>query len=187
MSTPLKPFIEMVKKQNFTILDTETTGLKNAEICQIAIIRSTGEILLDTLVKPTKPIPHDAWRIHGISDETVKDAEGWGSVGQEVYKILSKHENVVVYNAVFDRHMIYSSEEHVGIEKQNWNALTTWWCAMNAYAEIFGDWNEYHQSYKWVRLATAANNMNVDASNLHSALGDCQTTLALVQAMALTE
>ena len=81
--------------------------------------------------------------------------------------------------------MIYSSEEHIGIQKQNWKALINWHCAMEAYAELYGDWNDYHQSYRWQKLSDAARVMNIKASNLHSALGDCQTTLAVIQAMAI--
>ncbi len=187
MSTQLKPFIDMVKKQDYIILDTETTGLKNAEICQIAIIKHTGEILLDTLVAPTKPIPHEAWRVHGISDEDVADAPRWGHVGQAVWAILSEHDNLVVYNAKFDRHMIHSSDEHVGIQKQLWKERVSWHCAIEAYAELRGEWNEYHHSYRWQSLSAAAHQMHITASNLHSALGDCQTTLALVQAMAIAK
>lgn len=55
---------------NYIILDTETTGLDNtAEIVEISVINDQGEVLLDTLIKPTKPIPGDATAIHGITNE----------------------------------------------------------------------------------------------------------------------
>ncbi|KKM97299.1 hypothetical protein LCGC14_1169440 [marine sediment metagenome] len=185
MSTQLKTFLDMVKRQDYLVLDTETTGLKNAEICQIAIINHTGEILLNTLVQPTKPIPHEAWRIHGISDEMVADAPPWGIVGQAAWVILSEHDNLVVYNAKFDRHMLYSSDEHVGVQKQLWKERISWHCAMENYAEFYAHWCQRRQSWKWQTLTNAAVQMSLDINNAHSALGDCQTTLALIQAMAL--
>lgn len=41
------------------ILDTETTGLHDAEIVQIAVIDHAGTVLLDTLVNP--PHPEREW------------------------------------------------------------------------------------------------------------------------------
>jgi len=58
---------------NPLILDTETTGL-DGEICEIAVIDLTGNVLINTLVKPTTSIPEDVIGIHGISDETVREA-----------------------------------------------------------------------------------------------------------------
>lgn len=175
--------LDVVRKHNYIILDTETTGLKNAEICEIAIINNKGEILLDTLVKPKKSIPKQAWAIHGITDTSVKNASGWESVRIVLYDILSEYENLVVYNAKFDRHMIYSSDEHIGVKEQGWKSLLDWHCAMEAYAEFHGDWNQYHQSFRWQKLGDAVTQMKIPPSNLHSALGDCKMTLELVQAM----
>ena len=57
------------------ILDTETTGLGDeAEICEIAVIRQDGSVVLDTLVRPTGKISEDATRVHGITDADVRDA-----------------------------------------------------------------------------------------------------------------
>ncbi len=187
MATKLKAFMDMTKTAGYLILDIETTGLKNAEVCEIAIIKHTGEILLDTLVKPTKPIPKAAWSVHGISDGRVAEAPGWEQVSDDVRDILSAHDNLIVYNAKFDRHMMYSSDEHIGVDHVAWKELISCHCAMEAYAEYFGEWNEYQQSYRWQRLGAAARQMQITANNLHSALADCQTTLAIVQAMAIAK
>jgi DNA polymerase-3 subunit epsilon len=44
---------EQLIKDDWAIVDTETTGLYDAEIVEIAIVGITGKNLLDTLVKPT--------------------------------------------------------------------------------------------------------------------------------------
>ena len=77
-------FYETIAARNFCVLDTETTGLKDAEICQIAIIDHTGEVLFNTLVKPVKPIPSDAVRVHGITNEQVQNAPSWAEVAPKV-------------------------------------------------------------------------------------------------------
>ena len=66
-------------------LDTETTGLDpRAEIVEIALIDHDGAVLLESLVKPTRPIPQDATRIHRITDGMVADAPTAGEVSAGV-------------------------------------------------------------------------------------------------------
>ena len=56
------------------VIDTETTGVgSQAEVCEIAIVGRTGETVVDTLVRPGRPIPSEATRIHGITNAAVAD------------------------------------------------------------------------------------------------------------------
>ena len=59
-------------------LDTETTGLDpdHDELLEIAIVDDSGEVLLDTLIKPStnNPVWPEAEAIHGIAPEMVADA-----------------------------------------------------------------------------------------------------------------
>ena len=181
--TYFKKFVDMARTGDYLILDTETTGLRHAEICQIAIIDKFGDIKLVAYVKPTKPIPADASAIHGITDEMVAKAPGWHVITHQVQAILKATPNLIVYNANFDRHTMHSSAEHAGIGKVEWKEITNWWCAMEAYAPYAGDWNEYHQSYRWQKLTRAAHLENVEITNAHNALGDCLMTLGVVKAM----
>ena len=51
------------------IFDTETAGLyEDAEIVEISGISGDGEVLLDTLVNPTRSVLYDANWIHRICD-----------------------------------------------------------------------------------------------------------------------
>jgi DNA polymerase III subunit epsilon len=107
-------FVSMIQGDDYLVLDTETTGLHDGEIVQIAIINQSGDVLLDTFVKPVYTIPADATRIHGITDAMVKDAPGWADVLPVVYTLLNgKH--VVIYNAVYDRKMMHQSSEKAGV------------------------------------------------------------------------
>lgn len=175
----LATLYKVVKESPFVILDTETTGLHQGEICQIAIIDSGGKTLLDTLIRTANPIPFDATRIHGITDDQVKDAPGWADIAPRARAIV-EGKAVVVYNAVYDRKMMHQSAEAVGMEKIDWKEISTWVCAMEAYAEFHGEWNDYHQSYRWQRLSVAAANCGVDVKDAHNALGDCLMTLGVV-------
>lgn len=180
--SPLAALRAVVDLENFVVLDTETTGLNDGEICQIAIIDHKGNTLLDQLVKPTRPIPFDAQRIHGIGNDQVKGAPGWAEVAPRVVEILTG-KDVIVYNAVYDRKMMHKSAEYAGIEKIDWKALSPWYCAMEAYAEFYGEWNDYRQSFRWQKLSFAAQQCSVEVKNAHNALGDCLMTLGVVRYM----
>ncbi|MNI49366.1 hypothetical protein D3C73_1039750 [compost metagenome] len=56
---------------------------------------------------------------------------------------------------------------------------------MLAYAEFYGDWNEYKNSYRWKKLSDAAAQQRVVIDGqAHRALSDVQMTLGVIRAMA---
>ena len=158
-------------------------GIRFPEIiCQIAIIDDRGELLMHEYVKPVNGIPDSAVRIHGISDEIVSYAPGWGQIAPKVLEIVNGRD-VIIYNAVYDRKMMHQSAEACGIEKVNWKELANFWCAMEAYAEFYGDWNDYFGSYRYQKLTDAARRFGVTTQGAHSALADCRMTLRVIKAM----
>lgn len=179
----LEAFKAMIRRGNYLVLDTETTGLERGEIVQIAVIDAAGSVLLDTLIKPINPIPGDASRIHHIYDDDVADAPSWALISPQLEKLLTGRD-VVIYNAVYDRKMMHQSAEAAGLPKTDWKSLARFWCAMETFAELYGDWNEYRQSYRWQKLTTAASYYRLPVVDAHSALGDCLMTLAVVKRMA---
>lgn len=182
----LKNFRNALTDKNFLVLDTETTGLYEGEIVQIAIINSAGENLLDTLVKPKLPIPADATAIHGITDEMVKDAPGWPEIAPKIQEILNG-QLLVVYNAVYDRKMMHQTAERHNLPKIEWKEICSWHCAMEAYAEYFGDYNSYRNSYRWQKLVVAARNCGQPTDDAHDALADCLMTLSVTKHMLKAE
>lgn len=168
---------------DFVILDTETTGLhSDAEICAIAVIDKTGAALLDTLVKPTQPIPSGATRIHGITDATVADAPTFGQVYDTLLMAVGG-KRCVIYNASYDVRLLHQSEQWYQqrvdsawdcMEQDGWERMAVWDDAMARYAAYCGEWNEWHGNYRYQKLPGGD----------HSALGDCKATLALVKRMA---
>lgn len=175
----LARFVSALRGQPFLVLDTETTGLHRGEICQIAILNHEGNILLNTLVKPMNSIPMDAYGVHGISDEMVQDAPTWAEIAPQVLDIIS-NQNLVVYNATYDRKMMHQSGEAAGMPRIEWKEHARWYCAMIAFAEHYGDWNDYHGNYRWQKLSTAAIMSGMDTNGAHDALVDCLMTLHVV-------
>lgn len=167
------------------ILDTETTGLHRGEICQIAVIGVDGTVHLDQYVKPVYPIPVDAYRIHGIDNTMVADAEGWSDVAPRLKQLLSNRE-LVIYNAEYDVKIMHCSAQFAGMERIDWRQLASCHCAMLQYAEFYGDWNNYRNDYRWQKLTDACAQQRIPPPDApaHSALGDCLRTLSLLKAMA---
>jgi len=175
--------METVKSNHFVVLDTETTGLgTNAEIVSISVIDHTGAALVDTLVKPARPIPADATRIHGITDEMVKDAPTWTAVRGRVISAIGDND-LIIYNRDYDVRIMDQCDVIYGIPDSPWYYYPAH-CAMEWYAEKWGDWNDYHQSYRWQKLTIAMYQQGLPVVDAHHALGDCLMTLSLLRKFA---
>lgn len=150
------------------ILDTETTGLEG-EIIELSIIDTSGNVLFDSLIRPIEPIPADATRIHGITNEDVIDAPTWLEAWPVISCLLKSASRVVIYNADFDiARMAFSCV----LSDLNWSKEFQAQCAMEEYARWYGEYSDHHGSFRWQRL-----------NGGHRALGDCQATLEKIKAM----
>jgi DNA polymerase III epsilon subunit-like protein len=178
--------IQKTYDQGFIVLDTETTGLgKDAEIIEVSMVGCDGRVLLNTLVKPVKPIPDDAIAIHGITNEMVEDAPTWGEVRGQIGWLLVTHPYpLVIYNADYDTRLIVQTEVIHGGRHFSTSVFDAV-CLMRLYAEIYQEPNPHDLGYKWQKLTNACDQMGIDSSQFlaHRALGDCQMTLALIDAL----
>lgn len=161
--------LQRLNNQNILILDTETTGLYDAEIVDVAIINIAGDPVVNTLIKPKDPIPFEASRIHGITDKTVIDAP----IFPDIYPFIKsaiEGQDVLIYNSAFDTEILkYNCDLH-GLPRIEYNPE----CIMLPYSEYVGEWSDYWGNWKWQRLP----------GGNHRALGDCQAALKVLQRMA---
>ena len=158
---------------SWVILDTETTGLgPQAEVVQIGVINGRGDVLMDNvLVRPKGRIEPDAARIHHITEEMVANAPSFLEVLPRLQDI-ARNKLLVIYNAEYDlRLLVQSAHAHNTMPYLPYGGYD---CAMLRYAEWVGQWNDYHNSFRWQKLAGGD----------HSALGDCIATLAIIEKMA---
>ena len=176
--------VEVVRRNNFIIIDTETTGLdEQAQIVQIAAVDASGRVLIDSLVKPTCPIPPRVTDIHGIHDADVINAPSWGDLWRLVAAI-SAYRDVIAFNASFDIRMLRQSFEQNG-DFEDWMAFERGMgevvCAMRAYAEHWRAPSSRRRSFRWQSLGNACTQQGIRIENAHNALGDCLMTYALVK------
>jgi DNA polymerase-3 subunit epsilon len=149
--------------EDFLILDTKTTGLQG-EIVEIAIIDRQRNVLFDSLIKPTVPIPEEVIAIHGITNEAVKNAPNWFDVWDTVRMVL-QGKKILIYNADFDEQMIFHSCAAHGIPFTPLGSE----CVMKTYADYVG-------SDRWLKLSDASGECTQ-----HRALDDCFSVLSLLQ------
>ena len=162
-----------IPAHHWIILDTETTGLDEyAEVIQIGVTDGAGNVLMDNVMcKPLRPIPAEATAIHQITNQMMKGAAPFQSTW-DILTRIAYGKIVVVFNAAYDRRLLIQSASRLLLPEPLLPAR--WECAMLKHAEWFGEWNDYHGSFRWQKLQGGD----------HSALGDCIATLETIKKMA---
>lgn len=93
---------------NEVFLDTETTGLSyndGHKIVEIACIETedlipTGKIF-HKLINPKRNMPASAFKIHGLSEEFLKDKKTFDQVADDFLSFI-KEKKIIIHNASFD-------------------------------------------------------------------------------------
>jgi DNA polymerase III subunit epsilon len=144
-------------------LDTETTGLDgNAEIVEICAIDHDGSILVDTLVKPTRRIPSDAVRIHGITNEMVASAPDWPDAWLKVEAVL-QNRYAAIYNDDFDIRMLKQTHRNNGM---------AWQPPFKRTLDVMKLYADFRDLPRWVSLEVAGGQCGIPLPNSHRALAD---------------
>jgi DNA polymerase-3 subunit epsilon len=89
-------------------LDTETTGLSFKEghkIVEIACIETNDLIpsgkVFHKLINPKRSVPNEAFKVHGFSEEFLKDKETFFEIADEFLTFI-KGKKIIIHNAPFD-------------------------------------------------------------------------------------
>ncbi len=164
----------LIQRNDWVILDTETTGLdEKSEVIQIAILSPDNEVLLNTYVKPinVREIPAALTAVHGISMKMLAEAPLISDLLPKLEALL-EGKLIVCFNAAFDIRLL---KQTIAMSSGRGNYLRLRSdCAMEAYSKFAGEWSDSKLDYKWQKLP----------SGDHSALGDCRATLAVIRQMA---
>lgn len=169
---------EVVANEATIFLDTETCGKENdSQVCDIGIVAIDGTVLLDQLVRPSIPIPADASRIHGITNEMVEGAPTWREIHDRVAGIIDGRLTVI-YNRAYDRAILKNEAKRDGRELDMHSE-----CAMLAFGQFDGTPGFRAGEFKWHRLESAVQRFGIVPGG-HRALADAMATRSLVLAMA---
>jgi DNA polymerase III subunit epsilon len=160
---------ELLASQDWVILDTETTGLYNADIIELAVIDSGKKSLFNTRIKPTIPITDGAYNVHGISENDLVNCPSFPDVYKQL-KAVIENKLVLIYNSDFDAPLLHDNCVKHGLKPIKFKSL----CVMLLYAQWVGEWSDYWGSFRWQKLPGGD----------HSALGDCVACLDCLEEMA---
>jgi ATP-dependent DNA helicase DinG len=94
-------------EDEIAFLDLETTGFDaiRDEIIEAAVVVARGPEVLErwsTLVRPTRPIPHETTQLTGIDDGAVADAPAIEQAACDLAAVVGQRP-IVAHNAGFDR------------------------------------------------------------------------------------
>ena len=164
-TTPARTWANNMLTGSTLILDTETTGLDPAaQVIQIAIVDMQGDVMFDSLIRPSCAISPGAGVVHGITMMMLRNAPTIIEVLPALHKILGGHA-VVIYNADFDTRILRQTCAAFG-QNVDWVWRMNTQCAMKMYAQLVG-------GGRWQRLEGGD----------HTAVGDCLAVLALLKRM----
>lgn len=159
-------------------LKVETTGIgPRDEVVEIAIIHAvTGDVLLNSLVKPSFRYPmHDKLK-HGLTYDMLAEAP----LATELYlHVALQGKKVIVYGKDFARKMIgqsYAAQGGVFMPNEGRDHDVTWHCAMTLYGAYEGVMSAYGNDYKWWKFDDALDNLHINNEKRnHRALEEAKT------------
>jgi DNA polymerase-3 subunit epsilon len=163
---------------NFVVFEIEATGpnpTEGDEIVAIAAVRVVNRrILTDetfhALVNPGRPIPREAVRRHGITEQQVRDRPGIAAVLPQ-FKAFIGNAVLVGHHAGRQLTFLRQKEPAGGVRFDNpvldIRLLSLW----------------LHGQHADHSLNSVARRLGIAAIDRHTALGDCLTTAAVLVAM----
>lgn len=162
-------------------LDTETTGLGSSdEIIEMAIVDDDNQILFQSFVKPSRPIPADASRIHGITNEMVAKSQAWPILWPQIRNFLT-NRTAVIYNQEFDIRLMQQSFMAYKMQmKDRIDAFDL----MLLYGQFRGEWDPKYRHWKYHSLDAAGKQCRIPLPNAHRAAADSLLSRALLHYIA---
>ncbi len=108
------------------VLDTETTGLDPSQGDRIVEIGGvelnnhmpTGRTYHE-YINPERPMPPDAFAVHGLSDEFLADKPLFATIGQGFLDFIGDAK-LVIHNAAFDVRFLNAELGRLGLQQIPW-------------------------------------------------------------------
>ncbi|MFL6089416.1 MAG: exonuclease domain-containing protein [Aeromicrobium sp.] len=123
------------------------------------------------LVNPGVPIPPEAARVHGITEEMLVDApssaEGLAVVVDWVQSLVHRQVGLVVFNAAYDLTMLRAEADRHGLTQPDWHRLVV-------VDPLVVDWGIERGGLGPRRLVDVASYYGIDVENAHDAACDAR-------------
>jgi len=147
----------------FVVFDLETTGFgREDRIIELGAVVMVGNRVTEqfhSLVNPCRTIPEDSIKVHGITEDMVKDAPKFRDVARGFFNFLFCGLPIVSHNLPFDTRMLAQQ-----IDPSRWPAGIFTLCTMDQ-ARKAG-----HKGK--AKLADLADHYNLEYEHEHAALSD---------------
>ena len=172
-------------KLNVVTWDTETTGLDATmdEVISVGIVDSEGQVLLDTLIRPSNMAvltATNASDVHGITADMLTDAPTFPEIYGELKAFLDGRF-WLGYNIGFDAKMLDATCLHYDLAPL---LSVGQHDATPFVADFVGQWDEGKGGYKYWKLAEAAERFGLTEFAAHHAGADALATWQIVKRMS---
>lgn len=173
----IKDFISLAK-DNYIILDTETTGFnfKEDDVIELGMTDINGNVLYDGMFKPDKENSPEAESANHISNAELQDKptilDEW-----EKIKTAVAGRKIATYNLDFDKNIMINAAVRHGVPREEIEQLfDNSVCIMQSYTA-------YKDGYRATKLQNALKENGVEVTQDHRAASDCKVTAQLIQAV----
>ena len=156
------------------VLEVETTGLeiRKDEIIAIAIVDTSGKVLLDELYGASRK---SRWpkmqKLHGITPTMVRGKDPITKHIEEIQSIL-EGKSIIAFNIDFHLRFLRAS----GVVFPS-NVRTTY--TMEEFARAYEEYDDYHSDPRYQSLQTAARCVGYSCNGQNGALARARATLAV--------
>lgn len=164
----------------YTVVDTETTGYtpKYAKMVEIAAVKIYPDFTIDyentfsELINPEISIPYNAYKVHNISNDMVKDKPLIQDI-MPSFLSFAKDSVIVGHNVNFDMRFIKHEAQNCNLPLTFNHVLDTLSLSKKAVPNL--------EAYKLDNLIDYFNiNLNIDNSDRHRALFDAVNTAIIM-------
>lgn len=133
---------DCVDSSEVVAIDTETTDLYGKVISIALVDVTTCEVLFDSYVHTDQVITEEAYYVHGITAEDIKDAPSFEQVCTEISEIM-EGKYWAAFNLEFDKACMENSRHDPDAECYQWFERISVCAMRDISAPYFGSTNRY--------------------------------------------
>ena len=173
---------ELLDRRDVLVINTVSTGIDpRAEVVDVAVLDTTGELRMNRLSLAVNRIPRETSDTHGLTRGRLREvkADPWPVVYADLVELLAAATLVVAYNAGLHRRLLTQTAERHGLKRM---PATDWACLMRRYTETTSG-----RDASWIELAAARTREGLPAPATHWAMEDAHTALELLRILAHRE